>query len=389
MNILILGGTGFIGNAIFHRLVPNHDITLGSRKRPDGFQHWVEVDFARSNDWSEILKGIDLVINAIGIIEGDFKRIQTTAPLELYDACIADNISIIHFSAIGAEKETPLTEFLSTKKITDDFLLRSADAKVIYPGVVIGKMGRSSQFFKELSALPVIGLFTQKPMLFVHINQLSGLVEEIVGDFNAFPSQVFAVCQPEPFRDVLDAIKGKPAAYFPIPSFIFGSFFSVFSNASIGILNKDTFRLANALSADDYESRFDKVSTSIDPKTLQSSQVFPRLFALLSVSFLWLWTAFSSIISWDESYALMQEIGANHIISIAGIWAGTLADLFLGLAIFSKKHIKKVIILQMLTMFSYMTILSVFAPHYWIHPFGVLSKNIPLIALSYYLYRRS
>jgi len=39
-------------------------------------------------------------------------------------------------------------------------------------------------------------------------------------------------------------------------------------------------------------------------------------------------------------------------------------------------------------MLIYMIILSIGAPYYWIHPFGVLTKNIPLIALSYYLYKK-
>ena len=389
MNILILGGTGFIGGAIFLRLLPKHKITLGSRKPVDGYRDWLKVDFLGENDWYKILNNIDLVINAVGIIEGDFETIQTRTPIELYKVCLEKELRVIHISAIGAEKASPLTTFLSTKKMTDDFLLASTNSRIIYPGVVIGKGGRSSQFFKEISALPIVGLFTRKAMLFVHIDQLCDLVEDIVDEFTMFPSQIFAICQSEPFEDVLDAIKGKPAIYFHFPSFLFRFFFFLFPKASIGILNKDTFHLANALSVQDYEPRFEKVSLSINPRNLRSSEVFPRLFALLAISFLWLWTALSSIISWDESYALMQEIGANDSFSIAGIWAGTVADLFLGIAIFSKKHIKKVILLQMLTMFSYMTILTLLAIHYWIHPFGVLSKNIPLIALSYYLYRRS
>ena len=141
-------------------------------------------------------------------------------------------------------------------------------------------------------------------------------------------------------------------------------------------------------SAWDYKPLFKEASTKINPKNLIQSDVFPQLIALLSISFIWLWSGISSLISWEASYGFMQEVGANHQLSVLFIYLGSIADIILGLAIFSKKYRKKVIILQVLTMLVYMLILSIAAPYYWIHPFGVLSKNIPLLALSYYLYQK-
>ena len=168
MNILILGATGFIGNAVFHSIVNKYNVTIAGRRSIEGYNQWKYIDFSKNNDWDYLLEDVDLVINTIGIIEGDFEQIQKLAPLELYAKCIEKQIKIIHISAIGAEKDHPVTHFLRTKKETDDYLLKYHKAKVIYPGVVIGRNGKSTQFFAEISSLPIIPLLSDKPISFIY-----------------------------------------------------------------------------------------------------------------------------------------------------------------------------------------------------------------------------
>ena len=388
MNILILGATGFIGNAVFHSIVNKHNVTIAGRRPIEGYNQWKYIDFSKNNDWYHLLEDVDLVINTIGIIEGDFEQIQKLAPLELYAKCIEKQIKIIHISAIGAEKNHPTTHFLRTKKETDDYLLKYHKAKVIYPGVVIGRNGKSTQFFAEISSLPIIPLLSDKPISFIHIEQLTELIQHIISDFDTYPHQVFAVSRPEPIKDVFFALKGKKARFFKIPTQFIQIFFSLFPSASIGIFSKTTYTMFQSSSVDDYTPLFPEVSKSIDAKNIQKGDTLPQLFALLAISFIWLSSGIFSLISWHESYAIMNEIGANHQLSVLFVWLGSLVDIFLGIVLFSKRYRKNIIQLQVLTMITYMIILSIAASHYWLHPFGVLTKNIPLIALSYYLYRK-
>ena len=389
MNILLLGATGFIGNALFHSLITEHIITIAGRKTIDGYSNWQKADFSKNNDWPALLAGIDLVINAIGIIEGDFDRIQTEAPSELYQYCFEKDIKIIHISAIGAEKDAPTTLFLSSKKKTDDLLLQYDHAKVIYPGIVLGRKGKSTQFFAEIAQFPLIPLFSDKPISFIHINQLCELIRAVIKDFNGYEKQIFAVAKPENLRTVLSTLKAKKAIFIHVPTWVFNAFFSVLPKASIGIFNKESLQLFLESRAEDYKPVFPAASKNIQLENIVTSHTFPPLFALLAISFIWVWSGLSSLISWEQSYGLMQEIGANHEMSVLFTLLGSFADIFLGIAVFSKTYRKKIILLQMITMLIFMTILTIGAPHYWLHPFGVLSKNIPLIALSYYLYRRS
>ncbi|MCF6243047.1 MAG: SDR family oxidoreductase [Bacteroidales bacterium] len=385
MNILILGASGFIGNAIFLSLVQNHKVTIASRTPVESYTKWKKLDFSEPFDINYLLDDIDLVINAIGIIEGDFEHIHTRIPIEIYKHCIKKNIKIIHISAIGAEKDSIETTFLYSKKITDNFLLKYAHAKVIYPGIVIGAKGKSTQFFAEIVQFPIIPLFSEKPLPFVHISQLTGLIRSIVSDFENFPQQIFAVSKPEPLKNIFSAIKGEKIKFVKIPESIFSVLFWIFPKISIGIFNKATFKMFQITSATNYTALFPEVSKIINPLHIKKSDVFPQLFALLAISFIWVFSGISSLISWNKSYELMNEIGANHFFSLFFIILGSFTDIVLGIVLFIKKYRKHILILQIAVMIIYMLILTALAPHYWLHPLGVLSKNIPLIALSYYL----
>lgn len=385
MNILILGGTGFIGNSIFHSLVSHHTIIVASRTKIECYDNWRQVDFTKENDWKKLLQGIDLVINAIGIIEGDFQKIQTDAPLSLFETCIKQNIKIINISAIGAEKEIPVTKFLQTKKITDDFVLHYPFGKVIYPGIVLGKNGKSTKFFTAIASLPIIPVFDDKAIPLVHITQLTGLIRTIIADFDKYPQQIFAVSEHETFTDFLSALKGKKGRFFKIPKFIISLFFILFPKATIGLFSKDTVKLFETTEASDYPPMFEKASSKFQPDSEVDYTLFISSFALFAIVFIWIWSGVSSLIALDESYSLMNHITSNHQVAISLILLGSFADIILGFAVINKTIRKKVLILQLIFMITYTLILTVFEPLYWIHPFGVLSKNIPIIALSCYL----
>ncbi len=388
MKIFILGASGFIGNAVFMSLVQDYKVTIGSRSPIDGYEKWERIDFSKENDWNNILVDIDMVINAVGIIEGDFEQIQTISPMNLFEVCIKKGIKIINISAVGAEKENPAIPFLKTKKITDDFLLSYKDAKIIYPGIVLGKGSKSTQFFAEMAQLPLIPLLSPRPSPIIHITQLVKVIKDTVEYFDYYPSQIFAVSKPENLAKILTAIRGKKGKFIKMPPIIFNLFFRIFPKAEIGIFNKNMMTMLSSISAADYTPVCDEASTKINPADLIKSNYFPMIAAIAAISFIWLWSGITSLISWDESYNLMQEIGAGHSASIVFIYLGCIADIVLGISIFWKKKRRLVLIAQMLFILVYTIILTLLAPHYWLHPFGVLSKNIPLIALSYYLYQR-
>lgn len=388
MRILILGATGFIGNNIFHALVGKHEIITGGRKPISSYPKHLIIDFSMENDWEHLLNNIDLVINAIGIIEGDFKRIQTDAPIEMYKYCQKRNIKVIHISAIGAEKRQPLTDFLISKKKTDEFLLKNTDAKVIYPGIVFGKNGKSARFFAELAQLPIVPLIKTTNFPSIHISQLTKIVPDIIDDYKTYPNQVFAISEPEQLLSIINQIKGRKTKYFYVPKFFIKDIFILFPKFKIGVFNKTTFQLLNQKSNYLTALKLEKTSNFINKGDIPSSNDLLSTIALWTVSFVWIWSGISSLISWTESMQLMNNIGASYSLSVWGILLGSFVDIILGISLLIYKNKRLTINLQLITMFAYMLILSIFAPEFWLHPYGVLIKNFPLIVLSFFVVKK-
>lgn len=402
MHILILGATGFIGNHIFHSLATKHKVSIAGRQAIGSYPHWHFLDFTKEEDWNSILDGVDLVINCIGSIEGNLTQIQRTGPIHFYKLCTQKKIRILHISAIGADSTNPKTEFLQTKKETDDFLLNYENAKILYPAIVIGKEGKSTQFFTELASLPIAFLPKNLNPPTIHIRQLTSLVSDVVENFANYPKQIFAVAKEESFLELLKKINPRKRITVNIPLFLPNLVFTIFPKLKIGIFSKDMFTLLEDLPTEKYYNhpanftnlsfkdpiQEKKTTDLIDPKELIQSQSIPYFLGLISVSFIWIWSAISSLISWDLSNQIMKEIIPNDLISAFSIYLGCFIDIVLGITMFYEKLRSPVLKLQILIIATYTIILSIFAPHYWLHTLGVIGKNIPLLALIYYLLQK-
>jgi len=329
-----------------------------------------------------------LVINAIGIIAGDFRQVQTRAPKELFAHCLSQKIKVINISAIGAERPFPPNIFLQSKKEVDTFLLQSERAKVIYPGIVLGAEGKSSRFFKAISEFPIIPLIGGDPPL-VHITQLAGLVNEIVDDFDSYPRQIFAIASAEKMTDLYTALRGKKAIYLTTPSWPVNLLFRLFPRLEIGIFNQNMATMIDEIDVKDYQPIFPEKATSfIRSDDVQPSDDFLRMFGFIALFIVWVWSGVSSLVSWSASEELMGAIGVKGAVATPFIYAGSIADILLGIGLLFKQTRKGTLIAQMGFIIVYTLILSFFAPEFWMHPFGVLTKNLALIVVGWMLLRK-
>jgi hypothetical protein len=90
----------------------------------------------------------------------------------------------------------------------------------------------------------------------------------------------------------------------------------------------------------------------------------------------------------DESYQMLAAVGLSGVALPIALYAAALLDTLLGLALLLNYRLRLVLLSQVAMMLGYSLILTFCLPEFWLHPFGPISKNLPLIAASLMLYVR-
>lgn len=174
-NVLILGGTGFVGRSVCEKLVERSGgadgrITVPSR-RPQRAQHLrtlptvelIQSDVHDAAALRRLLVDCDVVINLIAILHGgeaDFQRVHVELPRKLVAACQSSGVKrVVHVSALGAAADAP-SKYLRSKA-AGEAVLRAAglDLTVLRPSVIFGEHDRFLNLFASLQAVaPVMPL---------------------------------------------------------------------------------------------------------------------------------------------------------------------------------------------------------------------------------------
>jgi uncharacterized protein YbjT (DUF2867 family) len=170
-NILVLGGTGFIGRHVCEKLQrQGWAITVPTRRtfHAAPVQHLprltvVEADVHDAARLTRLLRGHDAVVNLIAILHGDeaaFERAHVALPAALAKACAAAGVRrLVHVSALGVSLEGPSR--YQRSKARGEAVLRQADLDltVLRPSVVFGAGDRFLNLFSRLqTAFPVVPL---------------------------------------------------------------------------------------------------------------------------------------------------------------------------------------------------------------------------------------
>ena len=107
----------------------------------------------------------------------------------------------------------------------------------------------------------------------------------------------------------------------------------------------------------------------------------------LTLAIVWLVTGLLSfgIYPQQESLALLSRVGLHGTPALAALCFGATADITLGvLTMFTPN--KKLWVIQALLVATYTLIISFWLPEFWLHPFGPILKNLPILMLLWLLY---
>ena len=174
-NMLITGGTGFVGRALCDLLVERSGGAGGEvlvpTRHPERAKHLqlmptVRLERADVHDETRLvalLEGRQAVINLVAILHGSaaaFERTHVTLPRTLARACARAGVRrVIHVSAIGVGPDAP-SRYLRSKTAGEAALREAGlDLTVLRPSVIFGEHDRFLNLFAKLqSAFPAVPL---------------------------------------------------------------------------------------------------------------------------------------------------------------------------------------------------------------------------------------
>ncbi len=84
----------------------------------------------------------------------------------------------------------------------------------------------------------------------------------------------------------------------------------------------------------------------------------------------------------SDSYALLAATGISGDAAPVALYVAAVLDFALGLATLTPALRRRAAYLQIAATLGYSIILSVALPQLWLHPFGPLTKNLPLLAAT-------
>ncbi len=414
MRILVTGATGFIGGAVVdallargHMPVPAvRDVTAAKRRWPT--LQPVAVDFARDTDaskWAPRLAGVDAVVNAVGTLRESavqpFDALHDAAPCALFDACVDAGVRrVVQVSALGADDAAASRYHLSKRAADRHLLALPLQATVVQPSVVLAPPGASAGMFLMLATLPLAALpggGVQK-VAPVHLDDvIEAIVHALESDA---PPRVLAVVGPEcmSLRDYLDTLRRGlalgPLRAVPVPMPLVRWSARLMQHVPGSLIEPETIAMlerGNCAPADDLAALLGRppraantfVPSATRAMTRRDAQLrwaLPLLRVSLAIVFLVTAALSFGLYPVERSCALLADAGLHGAAATLALYAGATLDLALGIAMLLPIRRGAVYLAAIALILGYTAIISVVLPAFWLHPFGPVLKNLPILA---------
>jgi len=419
MRVLVIGATGLVGAHVVQALrAAGVDADGASRRRPAGAaaHHWIELDFGSLTaiqQWLPLLQGFDAVVNAVGIIretrEGDFDRLHRAAPVALFAACEQLQLRVVQVSALGSHPQAATGYWRSKGAAEVDLLGRRMDATIIRPSLVYGDDGASSVLFRMLATLPVLMLPAAHRALVqpIHVADLADVVVRLLTTQATLPREL-AVVGPRAMTiagylaDLRRGMQAPAALVLSLPAPVARvaahlaalARSSAFTPESLLMLERsaDGSNTADAAPAQALLGRplRDPVTFARPAQRITAAWSWGAPLVTMAIALMWLITAYVSWFAWPhaESRAWLAACGVPPAWQEPMLLAASVTDAAIGVLLLLRPR-RWLWAAQLALVGGYTAMLSVFLPGFWLHPFGPLTKNLPVLALMLLMWRAS
>ncbi|CAA6804078.1 MAG: Putative NAD-dependent epimerase/dehydratase [uncultured Sulfurovum sp.] len=413
MKVLVIGATGFIGQGIYNFLKRGeHDVVAGVRHVEYFEGKAIAIDFATLHKDKELLfklEGFDVVVNAVGIIAPtktqSFEQMHTLAPMVLFDACKEANVKkVIQLSALGSQNGS--TAYHSSKNRADEYLRAlGLDYAILHPSIVYGDDGKSTALFQALASLPFVPLIGDGSQLLqpIALEDLVLTVKRAI-DFHEKALELDLVGPKSmTYKEVLEGFREylglKPAKFVSVPTFGTNIIGKILDEPTVSLDNIKMLNEGNSASVEPLKKFLTHTPVSMQERlfSLKASNA-QKLFASLYfmrpllrwvLGFVWIWSGIVSAFLYPQPLALelLYEIGVPLGLALPLLYLASFLDIVIGVLTIVGYRLQALLKFQMLVIVVYTLLLTFLATHHWLHPFGPVLKNLPLLISIYILSR--
>src|SRR3989338_5725084 len=142
MNVLVIGGRGFVGKAVCAELKKRKHAVF-TFDQHQGRKNHFQGSILSLPDLEKALEGMDIIINLVGLTPvkkqepGLYEKIHVEGVKNIIEACKKAKIKrFVHMSALGADKNSDI-EYLRTKGLGEEAVLHSGlNVTVFCPSLI-------------------------------------------------------------------------------------------------------------------------------------------------------------------------------------------------------------------------------------------------------------
>ena len=246
-NILICGGTGFVGSAIARKLTDRHNVKVLTRstspKNPIPGIQYIQGDISNISDLECAMQNCDVVINAAQFNNAPFENPKKNLTYEKVDAEGTENVvaaskkmniaQILYISGAGVEEGKTENWFVAKLRAEKSIKDSGINYTIFRPSWIYGKGDRSlNRMIPMVKYSPIVFILGKGYRIQpIHIVDVADIVAQAVQFPIAF-NQIYELGGPESLtmEQILHTVAGilkKRKLYLHIPKFLAGILFSI------------------------------------------------------------------------------------------------------------------------------------------------------------------